>query len=45
MVINPLIPIGARVKVEKSKIEKTALNFLIKLDRVGKDGKNLKIHK
>mgnify|MGYP001189465356 FL=1 len=30
---------------EKSKIEKPALNFLIKLDRVGKDGKNLKIHK
>ena len=30
---------------EKSKIEKPALSFLIKLDRVGKEGKNLKIHK
>ena len=32
-------------KYEKSKIEQPALSFLIKLDRVGRDGKNLKIHK
>ena len=35
----------AQKKFEKSKIEKPALSFLIKLDRVGKDGKNIKIHK
>ena len=35
----------AQKTFEKSKIEKPALSFLIKLDRVGKDGKNLKIHK
>ncbi len=35
----------AQKKYEKSKIEQPALSFLIKLDRVGRDGKNLKIHK
>tara|TARA_Y100000748_G_scaffold195482_1_gene163708 strand:- start:4942 stop:5859 length:918 start_codon:yes stop_codon:yes gene_type:complete len=35
----------AQKKYEKSKIEKPALSFLIKLDRVGRDGKNIKIHK
>jgi len=35
----------AQKKFEKSKIEKPALSFLIKLDRVGKDGRNIKIHK
>ena len=35
----------AQKKYEKSKIQQPALSFLIKLDRVGRDGKNLKIHK
>ena len=31
--------------IKKSKIKKPSTSFLISLDRVGLDGKNIKIHK